>query len=302
MFVVTIVYLATVGVAVHLVVEEFRHDVMAASQRSAQAAAEPEPEEDLFFLETGRFAPLIATCGMILIGLTGVYFLEFLLHRVTGGNWTWHHLAACLFPPLRLGTRDHGEGRLVWLPGLGWQPASDDVAEQVEVKLGYPMIGIALLILPLLAVEFIFVQQIQEYAWLALVTQLAGAFIWLAFAIEYLVMISLVSNRIKFVKEQWLNLAIILLPLIAFLRVLRIGRLVKLGKLTRTARLFRLRGLVMRAWRALLILEIVDRLLHRDPHKRLDLLKSQLEEKQQEIEALREEIAQLEAELAPKEA
>lgn len=302
MFVITIVYLATAGVAVHLVAEDFRHDVMAASQRGVQTSPEPDAEGDLFLLEAGRFAPLIANCGWFLIGLTGLYFLEFALHRFTAANWTWHHLAACLFPPLRLGTRDHGDGQQVWLPGLGWQPANDEVAEQVELKLGYPMIGIALLILPLLAVEFIFVRQIQEYAWLALVTQLAGAFIWLAFAIEYLVMISLVSNRIKFIKEQWLNLAIILLPLIAFLRVLRIGRLVKLGKLTRTARLFRLRGLVMRAWRALLILQIVDRILHRDPQKQLERLKSHLEEKEQEAEALREEIARIEAELAPEEA
>ena len=54
----------------------------------------------------------------------------------------------------------------------------------------------------------------------------------------------------------------------------------------------------MRGWRAILILEILDRLLHRDPEKRLGSLEKQVSEKREEIEDLEAEIMVLEQRLA----
>lgn len=289
MFAVTLLYLGTVGVAVHLLTDEPRREVSAALTQHELTHHEAD------FDPSRRFGPILKVCGGILLGLHLLFILEAVAHWATNGQCLRQSFAACLIPPLRLSVRDHVDGTCVWLPGWGWQPASDELADQVQRRLGYPMIGIALLILPLLAVEFLFAEQIQEHLWLGLTVQLAGAFIWLAFAAEFIVMISLVSRRIQFARKHWLDLAIICLPVIAFLRVLRIGRLIKLGKLSQTARVFRLRGLAMRAWRAVLVLELVDRLLRRDPSRRLKLLKEQLADKELEIQALREEIVRVEA-------
>lgn len=53
----------------------------------------------------------------------------------------------------------------------------------------------------------------------------------------------------------------------------------------------------MRAWRAILILQIVDRLIHRNPEKRLKLLETQITEKRAEIEALEAEVQVLKEKL-----
>ncbi len=271
MFCITVLYLATAGTAVHLIADE-----------------------------AGRYEGVAEACGLVLIFLTPLYLLEFLLHWRSGGSHLRQNIWYCLFPPLRLGARDHVQGTTTWLPGMDWQVANEKLAGNVELKLGYPMIGIALLILPLLGVEFVYATKIEENAWLGFVIKLAGTFIWLAFAMEFLIVISMVSRKVKFVKAHWLDLAIILLPFIAFLRVARIGQLSRmmrvkqLGKLTRTARVFRLRGLAMRAWRAILILEIVDRMIHRDPVKRMKMLEEQLAEKEEEVAEIKREIQLLE--------
>lgn len=264
MFLTTTLFLAVVGLAVQLVSEE-----------------------------SERHGDLIRHCGWGLAILWGLFPAEVLLHRGLGHRVSALHVWACLFPPLRLAARDHSTLRNVWLPGLGWQVADDDLAERIELNLGYPMIGVALLILPLLAIELFATAAIQGNDRLALAIQIAGALIWVAFAMEFLVMVSLVSRKFRFIKSHWLDLAIICLPLIAFLRTARLGRLLRLnqlGKLTKTTKMFRLRGLAMRAWRAVLILEIVDRILHRDPQKRLRLLEGELVAREAELADLRAEI------------
>ena len=86
----------------------------------------------------------------------------------------------------------------------------------------------------------------------------------------------------------------IVLPAIAFLRLIRIGRLLALKQLVRTTRVFRLRGLLFRAWRAVVTLNVIDMILRRDPSERLERTKEILAEKLDEIGVLRQEIARLE--------
>lgn len=181
--------------------------------------------------------------------------------------------------------------------------ATDDLEVQLERKLGVPMIVVALLVLPVIAIEFVWAERIVEEAWLAVATQLAGAAIWLAFSVEFLVLISIVKDRWRFVRRHWLDLLIICLPLLAFLRVLRLGRLGRLlrlnqlTKVSRSARAFRLKGLALRVWRALLVLEIVDRTLNRDDQKRLSKLQAKLADAEREVQSLLTEIRSLEAKL-----
>lgn len=269
MFVVTLIWLALAGIAMHLL-------------------ADPE----------GRYLQVVMICGWGIAALWLSYFVEAWLHRKEGSEQLRQHLKICLFPPLRLGGRDHVTGKTVWIPGMGWKPASEELANEIDLKLSIAMIAIAMLVLPLLAVEIIYKEGISNNRTFGLVIQLAQAFIWFAFASEFLLMISLVKKKLIFIKEHWLDLAIICLPMIAFMRIFRLGSAARLTKLSRTAKVFRVRGLAMRAWRAILILQIVDRLIHRNPEKRLKLLETQLVEKRAEIEALEAEVQTLKEKLA----
>lgn len=271
MFVLSVVYLAFAAIAVHL------------SQDADH-----------------RYTDVVEGCGWCLLGMTPLFVVEGIAHWWTGGRYAWQNILFILLPPLRLGARDHHEGNSIWLPAYGWQPVGNDLAVSVEKRLGFPMIGVALMILPLLAIENYFASLIETVAGLGFAVQVAAAFIWLAFATEFIVMISIVSNRIDYVKKHWMDLVIICLPLIAFMRVLRVGRLLrlqKLGKLSKTAKVFRLKGLAMRAWRSVLLLELVDRIMHRDPEARREALKRSIADKEMELQALREELEQFEASL-----
>ena len=85
-----------------------------------------------------------------------------------------------------------------------------------------------------------------------------------------------------------------ILPVVAFLRVIQLGRLLRLNQLVRTTRVFRLRGLVFRAWRAIVTLDVIDMIIRRDPSVRLERTKTLLAEKQDEIDVLRHEVTRLE--------
>jgi voltage-gated potassium channel len=97
-----------------------------------------------------------------------------------------------------------------------------------------------------------------------------------------------------------LDLVIILLPLVSFLRTLRVvratrvARLAKLQQLSKMSRLYRLRGLAMRGFRAILLLELLNRILGVSPDTRLRKMREQLREKERELDVLRREIAELE--------
>lgn len=271
MFALSVVYLAFAAIAIHL----------------AQDAE-------------NRYADVVEGCGWCLLAMTPLFVIEGIAHWWTGGRYAWQNALFALLPPLRLGARDHHDGTMIWLPAYGWQPVGNDLAISVEKRLGYPMIGVALMILPLLAIENYFASILESVAGLGFAVQVAAAFIWMSFAMEFIVMISIVSDRIDYVKKHWMDLVIICLPLIAFMRVLRIGRLLrlqKLGKLSKTAKVFRLKGLAMRTWRSILLLELVDRIVHRDPEARRDALTRAIADKEMELQALREELQQFEESL-----
>ncbi len=252
----------------------------------------------------GRFDELVLWCELGMLILFPLFALEGLLHWKTGGRNLRQNILSALCPPLRLGSRDHLDGQTLWLPFLGWVVASDDLEADLERKLGLPMILVALMVLPVIAVEYLMSEQVARSYSLGLVTQLSGGFIWLAFVVEFLVMISIVTHRLDFVKTHWLDLAIICLPLIAFLRVLRVGRLGRLlrlnqlAKVSRTAKAFRLKGLALRVWRAILLFEVFERMAHRDREKQLLKLREVLLEKERDLAALQKTIERLERDLS----
>lgn len=244
-------------------------------------------------------------CGWILLLLWPLFFLEqayCFLRTAPGESFARRHpywWLFCAVPPLRLCAHSRAETEQVWLPKLGWRTVDRKLQRQLERMLSVPMIWIALLILPVLGLQFFFKERIVEYPGLRFVLHFGTGLIWFAFAVEFIVMVSVSEKKWDYCKKHWLDLVIIILPLISFLRTLRLLRttkLLKLGKLqqlSRVVRVYRLRGVAMRALRALMVLEVVHRLLRSTPENRIRKLEQQAREKQRELDELQEEIDRL---------
>jgi voltage-gated potassium channel len=205
----------------------------------------------------------------------------------------------CIAPPARLCARHRRNKQLIWFPRWGWQIVDRALQRRLERAFSVPMICIALLILPVLGLQAYYSERIVAYPVLNAFLHFGTGLIWFAFAVEFIVMVSVAERRLDYCRKHWLDLIIILLPLVSFLRTLsfaRASRLIKLGKLqqvTRLVRVYRVRGVAMRGFRALLLLEIVHRLLRTDPKKRIKKLEEKYNEKLHELEILRHDIEQL---------
>jgi len=189
----------------------------------------------------------------------------------------------------------------MWLPSLTWQHPGRELSTLLTRIFSMPMLLIALLILPILAIEFVFKGAIQQHTWLRLLLHAATGFIWFAFALEFIIMISATDKKLAYIKKNWIDLAIILIPLISFLRslrVLRLTRLAKIQKIAKLGRVYRVRSLGMKAVRALMTIGFINRLLRITPQKRLSKLKEQREEHLAELAELEQQIAAIEQDLA----
>lgn len=245
-------------------------------------------------------------CLTFLLALWPAFILEFAAQYVLRDRdqpfWKkrYYGLIICLCPPLRLSARNQDMDDMVWLPFLGWQTVDDSLRDRLERDFSVPMVLIALAILPVLLVEVGMSDVVTQKPWLQTLLHISMGLIWFAFAVEFIIMVSVAEKKLRYCREHWLDLAIILLPLISFLRTLRVvratrlARLAKLQQLSKMGRLYRLRGLALRALRAVLLFGLLNRLLRITPEKRLRQLREQLAEKEHEIEDLQTMIADLE--------
>lgn len=234
-----------------------------------------------------------------LLALHPLFLAEACAHAVTGRRVFPRDLAACLFPPLRLGGRDHRCGTCVWLPRIGWAHVQSQLAHRVETAFSVPMILIALGALPLLGFEYYLWVSQREPTWhLVAFLRLSESIIWVAFALEFIVMIAIVPQRLRYCQQHWIDIAIICLPLVGCLRVFRLGRALRLHQISKVGRVYRLRGLSSRMFRGVLLINIVRRLREVDPQERLTLLRQRLVEAEAEVDQLRAEIRTLEEEAA----
>ena len=205
-------------------------------------------------------------------------------------------LAAALLPPLRLGTPSQSWDGRVWLPVMSWVHPGKLTTLTLSRVFGRPMIAIALLILPILLLEFGLKSTVANHFWLQMLIHVATGFIWFAFTVEFILMVSVTDKKLRYIKKNWIDLAIILLPLISFLRGIRALRLTKLAKvqqLAKMGRVYRMRGLGMKLVRALLLFEVVNRLLRITPEKQLAKLEALREEHAEELQEMDTEITQL---------
>jgi voltage-gated potassium channel len=143
-------------------------------------------------------------------------------------------------------------------------------------------------------------KQIAAHDWLRFALHLSTGIIWFAFAAEYIIMMSVTERKFEYFKKHWLDLVIILLPLVSFLRslrflrVTRVAKIASLERLSQMMRVYRFRGLSMRVVRALMVFNVLNRLLHSHPDKQRERLLLQIRGKEMELKELRKRLRELE--------
>ncbi len=203
-----------------------------------------------------------------------------------------------LMPGLRLGLRDPQTAEQLWLPGLGWKTVDEALRQRIARDLNLPMLFVSLTVLPLILAEYVWFERIAASPTLSRITAIGTALVWWSFTIEFILMCSIAEKKLSYVREHWLDLAIILLPLLAFLRALQLGRLLRLQQLTKTARVYRLRGVAMRTYRAALLVDAIARIIQGSPERRLARLQLRIEEQERQLRDMRDQAAALQAQLS----
>lgn len=220
--------------------------------------------------------------------LIGVYFLsrKFSI-KLTKADCI-QRFAVLLFPPLRIGTPHLLDPSIQWIPFIGWSYRNEGLLKNLKERFSIPMIVIALLIIPILIIEWQFYDPVEQYlqADLAFWLDMAQGFIWLAFSFEFILMISISREKITYAIENWIDLLIILLPFVAFVRTIR---LIKITRLTQLSRGYKLRGLLMKARQGVLFAGFLYRILTLQQFQ-IKSLKKKLDKNQKEREILEEEL------------
>jgi hypothetical protein len=223
------------------------------------------------------------------------FVVEAIFHLLAGdrmGAWHWW---AVLLPPLRLGARDHLEGRFMWLPGWHWQRVDRTLESRLREVFSLPLMGMAFLVLPLVIIELFWSEALEAHPGWKLALDITTSVIWMAFVFEFVLQLSATKRKWGYAIRNWIDVIVIVLPLLAFLRGARLARLVRLNQLSRTARVYRVRGLVVRAWRALAALELIEKLVWRNKVALIARLEEQLADRELEIHQLRARIMRLRA-------
>ena len=208
-------------------------------------------------------------------------------------------LLVILIPSMRLAWV-HPATNMVWLPRIGWHPPGKPLLKLLDKAFGVPMLAFAFLILPVLGAEYAIPDRVKDLPGFALALDAGIALIWMAFAVEFVVKVSASPSTMKYVKDRWLDLAIVLLPTLEFVltkwvdvapiaRLLRLGKVIGPQQLARMNQIYRLRGVLMKGWHAFLVLEGISRLLGNTEQKRLAKLDDQIADLEDQIAELRAE-------------
>ncbi len=193
-----------------------------------------------------------------------------------------------IFPPTRIMHPAWHSTRYIWLPRHGWQFKDKHLALDLEQRLDTPMLVIALFVLPIILIEFLFKEPNQT---LKNLLYFSSMFIWFSFTLEFIIKFAVAHKKLLFCKNNWINIAIIILPLISFLRGLRVLRaatpFLNHGKLLKIAKTMRLRGLAIKIMKGAMTLSLIQKMIkkYRRP-KNLKHLYRQYKEIQEELDEL----------------
>lgn len=248
--------------------------------------------------EIGQFAFVSGILFNIYLVIWFLFVVDFILicHFALKESTVMHkgeflfRLCALIFPPLRIGSRRITDSNYIWLPIWGWSKANYALFDRLRKEFSFPMIIIALLIIPVLIVEWRFYDLVAlnfPTFPLDLWLQLVQAFIWIAFTFEFILMFSVTNEKIDYCKRNWIDILIIFLPLISFFRTLR---LIRIARLNHLARGYKLRGILMKAKQGLVLADAFQRIIYPNPkihvrglHKKLNKNKRERDEINRQI-------------------
>ncbi|SHM61336.1 voltage-gated potassium channel [Cyclobacterium lianum] len=201
-------------------------------------------------------------------------------------------LLSLIFPPTGIGLRHLETPERTWLPYHHWSKCNEGLFNRLKEQFSIPMIVIALLIIPVLLIEWQFYDQVENWlnTDLSFVLDMVQGFIWLAFAFEFILLVSITNDKFTYIKKNWIDLLIILLPFVSFIRTLRI---VKVARLTHLARGYKLRALLMKARQGLIFASFFYRLLAIKPDFQLRKLKKKLDQNRTEREIIEEDLVKM---------
>lgn len=248
----------------------------------------PHGDSGEVFRETLRLHPGF---GWALLGLWAVIGLESLgglLAAIDSWPARLKRLLLVLFmPPLRMTTSTSTQPGWLWIPRAGWRRTGPATTEKLEQKLALPMLLLTLLVLPVLGAEFGAGETLEKRPSLAMAVHLTTCLIWIGFTAEFIWMVSATSQKLAYCQKHWINLVIILLPLVAFLRVLNVFRFARFLRAGKMLRAYRLRTLQSRIWRLALLFNLVERLQQRNPEKYRAGLEKKIGDMEAEVSRLR---------------
>jgi hypothetical protein len=220
-------------------------------------------------------------------------------------------LLVVLIPPMRIGWVHPATNR-VWIPRLGWRPPGKPLLRALDKVFAIPMFVFAFLILPVLGMQYVQLEKTYPIPGFDLALDISIALIWVAFAFEFMLKVQCAPSATTYMKERWLDLAIVGLPTLEYLltswvdaapllRLLRLGRAIGPQQIGAMSRMYRLRGLLTKGWHAFMLLEGVARITGNTPEKQLRRIEDQIAGLEEQLAELRDEADGLRKKIAAKE-
>jgi len=245
-------------------------------------------------------SPIVMTAAIVAMILWVWFLYEFILF-VRAGRGTPGYarrsrrgLGILLFPAFRLGQRSFSRPDDIWIPFIGWKRKNKKLRIELAHCFSLPMVFIVLMVLPIMAIELFRSEWISDMPWVRNVLGIGQQFIWLAFAYEFVVMIAASRKRLAYCFKHWIDLLIVLLPIVLFvlpfLSFLPILRLARLGRLANLTRMLRMKRLGIKAFQLLALFASAKQIGKNYHLRRISKVLELIEDREEELEDLRAEL------------
>jgi voltage-gated potassium channel len=230
-----------------------------------------------------------------------LFYLIFCDDKKTWKNYL-SPLLVTLFPALHLVTRPCGKQEYI-LWSFRWQLVTPELYKQIEKTFLYPILIISIIMIPFWITEIFYPEKMTVHPLFHHLINRGNALIWVLFVTEFFILFSIAEKRIDYLKKHWMEILIIILPMLALTRFILISRSLFFTKgaflfgmkIQRLLNIYRSRVVLNRVIRILVIINIVKRFYRRrNPEKYLIRLQNQLTEKEKEITDLKIQIDEME--------
>lgn len=265
-----------------------------------------------------KILPYLDEMFHFLFGLWWLFLGERLIYLIfcadRGLKTLLFSLFILLFPPLHLAARRCGVPPAIWIYPQ-WHQIDSILFEELETWFLYVTLAVSLLMLPFWIIEIFYAEMLYENLLLHHLVNLGNALIWGVFVAEFIIEFSITPKRGDYLVKHWLELFIIILPMIMLSRFVKISyvtglfgvegiaelQIFKLAKLRQMLSLYRARAAFNRILRILTLIELFQRWQQRrDPQKYLSHLQEKLAYHQEQVLEIQHKIEETQRLIAEK--